>query len=89
MMFFSSKWGFDFLYNNLLIRFFYRLIFDFYYFIDKGIIEFFGPTGGFKIVSTFSNNVVPKIQTGSLTNYLQYIAGCVFGLILVVPFLFG
>jgi NADH-ubiquinone oxidoreductase chain 5 len=74
MAFFTSRWGFDFFYNRILLTSLFTLITHFYYFLDKGLIEYFGPTGLYFFVNKTSQ-FISCLQTGSLTRYLQVITG--------------
>jgi len=75
MMFFMSRWSFDFLYNQVIFQSLLSLLHTFYYFLDKGLIEYLGPTGAYRILASFSQRI-SLFQTGSLTLYIQVLAGC-------------
>jgi len=72
MMFFMNRWSFDFFYNIIIVKVLSSLLKHFYYFIDKGIIEYFGPTGFYKSITTLAQ-IISLSQTGSLTRYIQLI----------------
>jgi NADH-ubiquinone oxidoreductase chain 5 len=68
-IFINRKWLFDKLQNEFfsitLLRFSYSIT---YKIIDKGLIEFIGPSGFSKLVLKFSNSII-KIQSGLLNHY--------------------
>lgn len=79
--FFNRKWYFDKIYNEYLVNYFIN-IFSYYItfkLLDKGIIEFFGPTG---ITKFFNNNIIffLKLQTGFVYHY----AGIILNIILLL-----
>jgi NADH-ubiquinone oxidoreductase chain 5 len=86
-MFLMNRWGFDFVYNNILLRLFFSLLQHFYYFLDKGIIEYFGPTGLYNMVSSLSRRLA-FLQNGSLTTYIQFISFSFIVLVVGFPLIF-
>jgi NADH-ubiquinone oxidoreductase chain 5 len=75
MMFFMNRWSFDYVYNRFLFGGMQKLLQHFYYFLDKGLIELFGPTGTFRLILVGSR-LTTALQSGSLTWYLQLITVC-------------
>jgi len=86
MMFFSVRWGFDYLYNTMLTFGFLSLLRHFYYFLDKGIIELWGPTGIYKTIDHLSRKST-RFQTGGLNHYVFFLSFCFFLLIIIFPIL--
>lgn len=66
-MFLNQKWFFDKLYNTLALRFMKNAFYSFYAFLDKGIIEFFGPTGLYRIFWSISLNL--RFYQGGIVSY--------------------
>jgi NADH-ubiquinone oxidoreductase chain 5 len=68
-LFFSKKWLFDRLQNDLIIAFFLKLGYNTTYkTIDKGVIEFYGPSGYTKIV-LFLSKFVSQFTSGKINQY--------------------
>ena len=78
ILFFQKKWFFDKLYNNYINSLIFKISKTIYIeFMDKGLIEFFGPTG----FVNFSKEVIIKIarfHTGIIYNVicLLFISAC-------------
>ena len=70
--FLNQKWFFDKLYNLFFIHQLKKFFFSFYLWLDKGILEFFGSTGCYKILNKFSLNLL-RFQSGHIGDYLFYI----------------
>ena len=67
--FLNKKWFFDKFYNESFGQFFFKFGYSVSYkIIDKGVIEFIGPSGMSKIISVLSYNI-SKFQSGYLYNY--------------------
>jgi NADH:ubiquinone oxidoreductase subunit 5 (subunit L)/multisubunit Na+/H+ antiporter MnhA subunit len=82
LRFLNQKWFFDKLYNLFLLQNLKNLYFSVYIFLDKGMLEFIGPTG----IYNFNNRIsllLLKYQTGNLGDYLFYMF-CSFSTILVL-----
>ena len=76
--FLNKKWFFDKVYNESFGQFFFKFGYSgSYRIIDKGVIEFVGPSGLSKVISSVSYNF-SKIQAGYLYNYtfLILLGGC-------------
>ena len=71
-LFFNKKWYFDKLYNDLIAKkilsFSYSSIFIG---LDKGFLEFFGPTGSKLFLKTFDRKL-HQLQTGSVNDYIFF-----------------
>lgn len=67
-MFLNQKWFFDKIYNQLSLTFLKQSYYTFYAFLDKGIIEFFGPTGIYQMLWRTSLTV-RQAQQGYLSFY--------------------
>jgi NADH:ubiquinone oxidoreductase subunit 5 (subunit L)/multisubunit Na+/H+ antiporter MnhA subunit len=66
-MFLNQKWFFDKLYNTVALRFMKNCFYSFYAFLDKGIIEFFGPTGLYRVFWNVSLNL--RFYQGGVVSY--------------------
>lgn len=68
--FFSKKWYFDLLYNQYFVRSFfffsYRVTFKY---VDRGILEFFGPLGLVRSLNNLSSGVT-NLQSGFVFQYI-------------------
>jgi len=76
--FLNKKWFFDKVYNESFGQFFFKFGYSVSYkIIDKGVIEFFGPSGLSKVISVLSYNI-SRFQSGYLYNYtfLILLGGC-------------
>ena len=71
-MFLNQKWFFDKVYNILNLWFVKNCFYSFYSFLDKGIIEFFGPTGLFTVLQKINLKIKQK-QSGVISNYFLFI----------------
>ena len=71
-LFFNQKWFFDKFYNTLSLHFLKNCFYSFYSFLDKGIIEFFGPTG-FYAFCYYNSSYMRKYQSGNFSLYFFYI----------------
>lgn len=68
-VFFNRKFFFDKFYNNLIAKFFLYIGYSVTYKnLDKGFIEFFGPSG-FSLFFTNLSKKVKNIQSGLINNY--------------------
>jgi proton-translocating NADH-quinone oxidoreductase chain L len=81
----NNKWFFDKIYNTLLLQALRRMFVVFYVFLDKGILELFGPTGFSKLFNASAAAIV-RSQHGSITNYLQIVISLFVLLVVLVPF---
>jgi len=71
--FFNRKWYIDRLYNQFITQPLLKMGFVFTYkYIDRGVIEKFGPYGLTQSI-TFISSIIMKIQTGYLSHYTFYI----------------
>ena len=75
--FFNQKWYFDAIYNNYVTKkvlsFGYNISFKL---LDRGVIEYFGPTGLVRLFSRYSTSLV-KLQSGLVYNYVfTIVVGC-------------
>ena len=67
--FFSKKWFFDKIYNELFGQFFFKFGYKTSYkFVDRGIFELVGPTGLSILVTKVASEMY-KIQSGYLYHY--------------------
>lgn len=91
LYFLVNKWYFDYIYNHYInFKIFFLAKSIIYKFLDKGILEIFGPFGFFKITKNF-NNLMIKTQTGSISLYLFFYGFFVFCFIYIftVDFFFA
>jgi NADH-ubiquinone oxidoreductase chain 5 len=70
--FFNQKWLIDFFYNKCFLILYKKLIYFFYLFLDKGMLEFLGPMG-FAFNLQYMSCQLRQIQNGNLSSYLFYI----------------
>lgn len=81
--FFNKKWYFDRIYNQLINQSFLSASYNFFYKnVDRGIIEFIGPTGIVTDINLFVYKIKP-IQSGYILNYLLYFFIAIFILIFI------
>ena len=87
LLFFSKRWYFDLLYNKVIYFFLNISYYHFVYILDRGIIEFLGPSG---IIEYFTNNMLiflNKMQSGYIYHYGYYLIfglmNCLYFIILV------
>jgi len=73
--FLNHKWYFDKFYNSIEVYLLYSIDKIFSIFLDKGMLELFGPTGFSKILNIWSLLLV-RIQSGYISNYLLYVFVC-------------
>lgn len=82
--FLSKKWYFDTLYNRILTKPFLDAGYTiFFKALDKGIIEYIGPTGVVKVIFQIAKGF-KKFQTGYIHTYLT---SMVFSLVLILIFI--
>jgi NADH-ubiquinone oxidoreductase chain 5 len=83
--FFNSKYLFDVIYNNYIIKLGLQIGYTISKVLDRGVIELLGPYG---LTNTFSNLGlnISKLDTGIVTIYGLYI---VISLLTLVYFVFG
>jgi NADH-ubiquinone oxidoreductase chain 5 len=67
--FLNQKWFFDKIYNHFLFFQITRIYTSFFVFLDKGLIEFFGPFGLFISFQQFSN-YLRHLQSGLISTYI-------------------
>lgn len=67
--FFSNKCYVDVIYNKIILKLFYTISYDYIRFVDRGIIELFGPLG-FVRISTHILNFIKFFQIGLIYNYI-------------------
>ena len=71
LLFFSNKWYFDLIYNELIVNSVYSWsYFVGYKLVDKGIIELLGPSISTKLSLIFSN-VISNSQNGWVSSYIR------------------
>jgi NADH-ubiquinone oxidoreductase chain 5 len=84
--FLNQKWFFDKIFNSFMLKALVNFFFSFYIWLDKGFLEFIGPTGISKLLHKCSL-ILLRLQTGNITTYITYIfIGVIFILILFVFF---
>jgi len=70
--FFLKKWSFDIIYNEIIVRFFLYLGYQgTFKTVDRGLLEFIGPSGISKIVTYFATTL-SNLQTGFIFHYLTF-----------------
>jgi len=68
--FFNKKWYFDRIYNEVITQNFLNLSYFYTYKnIDRGILEFFGPSGIINVVQRNSKSIL-DLQSGYISHYL-------------------
>jgi NADH-ubiquinone oxidoreductase chain 5 len=68
-VFLSNKWHIDAIYNNYVVRPLFRFALNVTYkVLDKGLIEWAGPTGISRIITSISLQV-SHLQSGQVYNY--------------------
>ena len=71
--FFGKKWYFDTIYNRYFVKPFWNLGYNVTYkLIDKGWLEFIGPTGLVNLI-TFISKKFSQFQSGFLSDYVYNI----------------
>jgi NADH:ubiquinone oxidoreductase subunit 5 (subunit L)/multisubunit Na+/H+ antiporter MnhA subunit len=68
-IFFNRKFFFDYIYNFFIFNKLIKNLVKIYYFLDKGVLEWVGPTGAFYITYKL-NNKISTIQTGIIYYYI-------------------
>jgi NADH-ubiquinone oxidoreductase chain 5 len=85
---FSNKWHIDQIYNNYIVKNVLSFSHNISYkIIDRGLIEFIGPTGISNLIKSLSVNS-SSIQTGSIYNYGLIIIIGTLAVLLVKKFKF-
>jgi NADH-ubiquinone oxidoreductase chain 5 len=69
LCFLNHKWFFDKVYNTMILGSFRVLYYWFFSFLDKGLIEVFGPTGLHKNIQHIGQSVRSR-QTGVVSTYM-------------------
>jgi len=85
LQFLNQKWFFDKLYNLFFFNILKSVFFNFYTFLDKGWLEYFGPRGVYFMINKMSSKIV-FLQTGNLAHYLGFVF--LFWLVFLMFFIF-
>jgi NADH-ubiquinone oxidoreductase chain 5 len=83
--FLNQKWFFDKFYNYLIITFLKQLYFSVFAYLDKGIIEYFGPYGLNRLIQDVSFNL-RLAQSGLISTYVFVVLSGLFFCICLLQF---